>query len=1048
MPPPAAHFAPLVIRASAGTGKTFQLSNRLIGLMAAGELPDRLLATTFTRKAAGQILQRVVQRLAHAATDDQACNQLADHIDDPSLTPKRCGELLRTLVQKLHRLNICTLDSFFARITGSFALELDLPAGWRIVEEVVDHRLRNEAIAALLREDDPQDMVNLMRLLHRDQPGRPVHEQIERVVDGLYSVWRRTTAETWQWIEATMPLDEIAANAAVQALPDLPLPDNRYVVEAARKDYESAVARDWATFLSKGLAAKVAARQTAYRNWTMPDEVVAVYQRLVDHAYAVLLGRIDRQTRATFDLLQRFDVQYRRLKRAARAMHFDDVTEALARGAVLEQIDEVYYRLDGRVRHLLLDEFQDTSLEQWAVLEPIAHEVLAQAGPDDSDRSFFCVGDVKQAIYGWRGGMAEIFDTLDERWPHLESWPMQKSFRSAQPIIDTVNQVFTDLADNKALARFAPAPADWAERFDHHTTAKTDLAGYARLLVAPAPEEGQSQGHVTLRAAAKLVRQIVEQAPGYSVGVLVRRNAAVARLIYELRRPEIGIRASEEGGNALTDSPAVSVIMSLLRLADHPADTAACYHVAQSPVGGLVGLHDHADDRQARRVASEVRHRLLEAGYGPTLYDWASQLAGACDGRDLKRLLQLVELGYQYEPDATVRPADFVRYVESHRIEDPTSADVRVMTVHQAKGLQFDVVVLPELDVLLGRVAGHAVLADREFPAAPPRRVCCYPPSVLRSMYAPFQQMYDQAVGAAVREELSVLYVAMTRAAHALYLLIAPSTKNERSLPGSYAGTLRAALADGQKATPRTGMWEHGDRNWFDMQVRPEQDTAAQAPFDSAIKVDLAPPPGRRSRGLVRQAPSDLEGGRHVDLRRRLRLDAEASRQRGSIIHAWFELIEWLDDGPPDEAALHAAVPRTAAAGVDINALITEFTQMIERPAIRDALSRSAYSHFSGELQVHREQPFAWRKGDTLMSGTFDRVIVNVESDQVTAADVLDFKTDMPAAADPEAVDALVEHYRPQLTAYQQAVAATHDLPADRVTAKLLLVVPGIVRSM
>ena len=104
--------------------------------------------------------------------------------------------------------------------------------------------------------------------------------------------------------------------------------------------------------------------------------------------------------------------------------------------------------------------------------------------------------------------------------------------------------------------------------------------------------------------------------PGRSIGVLVRRNRSVAQIMYLLRSRH-QLSASEEGGNPLTDSPAVAVVLALLKLADHPGDTVARFHVCHTPLGQAVGLNDYKNDALALRVSQAIRSELLEHGYGP-----------------------------------------------------------------------------------------------------------------------------------------------------------------------------------------------------------------------------------------------------------------------------------------------------------------------------------------------------------------------------------------------------------------------------------------------
>src|SRR5690606_5047059 len=136
------------------------------------------------------------------------------------------------------------------------------------------------------------------------------------------------------------------------------------------------------------------------------------------------------------------------------------------------------------------------------------------------------------------------------------------------------------------------------------------------------------------------------------------------------------IAASEEGGNPLTDSAAVQVVLSALRIADHPGDRVARFHIAGSPLAELFELPDHNDRGAAMRASRSIREALLRDGYGRTIYFWAKALAPHYDEREVRRLHQLVERSYAYDPDATARADDFIAHVEQQKVEDPTAANV------------------------------------------------------------------------------------------------------------------------------------------------------------------------------------------------------------------------------------------------------------------------------------------------------------------------------------------------------------------------------------
>ncbi len=170
-------------------------------------------------------------------------------------------------------------------------------------------------------------------------------------------------------------------------------------------------------------------------------------------------------------------------------------------------------------------------------------------------------------------------------------------------------------------------------------------------------------------------------------------------------------------------------------------------------------------------------------------------LAPDCDLRDLNRLLQLVTLAYRLDDGRVRRPDDFIAEVESQRVEDPTAAKVRVMTVHQAKGLQFDIVVLPELDVGV-KPKPPPVVVDRDGPVGSIRCVSRYANETIQKLLpAELRPMFAEWANPLIGESLCVLYVAMTRAVHALEMIIAPSKVNEKTWPKTFAGVVRGALA-------------------------------------------------------------------------------------------------------------------------------------------------------------------------------------------------------------------------------------------------------------
>ena len=454
-----------------------------------------------------------------------------------------------------------------------------------------------------------------------------------------------------------------------------------------RGDLENFGNQDWEALLAKGIAGKIAAGETHYYRKPIPDFLAAAYAVLLDVAKAHQINLIVAKNEAAFELMRRFDEVFRPLKASEHAMRFDDVTRMLAGGELARYFGSVGFRLDADVDHLLLDEFQDTSVEQWAVLCPFAETV--DRAPQGS---FFCVGDVKQAIYGWRGGVAEIFETVDAALGNVVHEGLNLSYRSSQPVIDAVNRVFSGLDGNGALAAYPAVRDKWRDRFEPHATARKDLPGYVHAATTRAVDKEQEEKEVDVlvEETVRLIEKTLARRGDVEIGVLCRTNKMIAPVAYELRR--LGIEVSEEGANPLTESPAVEVLLSLCRLADHPGDTVARTHIASC---GEFELTDYRDRAGAARLSHEIRSRFLQDGYAETLHDWATRLMPHCDPRDARRVEQLLNLARRWEAGATGRVDDFVRFVEEFKVESPAEAPVRMMTVHKSKGLQFDMVVVP-----------------------------------------------------------------------------------------------------------------------------------------------------------------------------------------------------------------------------------------------------------------------------------------------------------------------------------------------------------------
>jgi ATP-dependent helicase/nuclease subunit A len=1086
--PGAVAFPPLpreMVLASAGSGKTYRLSSRLIALLAREIPPEAIWASTFTRKAAAEILERVLLRLARGALEDEAAEDLVKSVwmDAPVPRPagflsrEHSGRLLTRFVRSLHRANIGTLDSFFVQVASSFSQELGLPPGWALVDGPVEEQLRAEALEAVLAGEGSATMAELVRLISRGEVRRGVHENLLDQVEGLLQLHRSVAPEVsdaWTPILEGVELEggtsrrelEIRHRNLEEALAACPVPTTRsgepnanWAKEIVRLA-EAVRQADWRSFFAKGIGKKLVETGAV-----IPGEAVVFYRAspgeslagLLDQAVAMArieMGRgLIHQGRALGRLAGRYRQAFEEAQAVAGGFRFGDLTHLLKSPVLRESSDALYFRLDGRIRHLLLDEFQDTSLPQWEVMEPLVEELLAGG---ETERAAVVVADPKQSIYGWRGAQPELVDYVRARYG-LTHDQLPKSWRSGPVILKAVAEVFQGLEANAVVGELeggAEVARRWLKDFYPQEPSDPDLPGFVQLVAGPGTGGRGTVRPAVLDFAAALIGRLHAQEGRASIGVLVRTNRVVRYLIAALRR--LDVPASGEGGTPLTDTAPVNALLALLRMADHPGDRLARYHVAQTPVGEVVEYTNHEAGAEANRLARGIRGRLMRDGYGATLDGWARALEPSCDALEWARLLQLVEMGFRWDPERTLRPGDFVRFVEEERVEDPSGAAVRVMTVHQAKGLEFDVVVLPHLyDSLDGRGSRAPAIPVRDPVSGRVMRIYPATDQATRALFPELQAAHQESRALGLRDELSVLYVAMTRARYALHMVVPADGERGPGTTKSPARILRAALAPGESAAAEGQvLYRRGAEGWqagcaargIEGRSPRGVDTVA-SPYRPG-PVPLRPVAGARTRNLARRTPSSLEGGAQVDLASLMRTDlAGHARLRGTVVHAWCEGIEWMEDGLPDEAALHD-MARARAPGVPdhrVQEWVEDFQAWMEAPPIRRALSRVAYP---AGTRVERELPFLHRVPDGMLHGFIDRLVLIKEGGVVTGAEVVDFKTDVLDGSDPEAVAARVAYYRPQIDAYREAVAGRYGLELSAVSGRLLFLRPGVVREV
>ena len=1092
------------IMASAGTGKTWNLAARYLDLVLAGVDPSTILATTFTRAAAAEIRDRVLTDAAGLVLDPEERTKAADErrFKTGPVDEATAARLLHELVRRLPDLQIRTLDSLFVSLAAGLGTASGVPVGARMADADQAAALLREGIGLALEDADEGELLSTLETLGRGATKVAVVSTVERAISGLLAVAEESTDDAWNWPMPPRDADAIDSVAAALAAADPALGKqvlkavnglSAMLMIAGKTDGEI-----WRVIQESTLVAASGPEGTGtYYKKPIPDSLVPALERL--HRLAVDGNRrnLARRTSCLHDLVERVEPHLRRLKRRHRLAVFDDFVRALdpVRGeATPDSLAELWFRLDTSLEHLLLDEFQDTSATQLRAIRPIATEILS-GGDGERPRSLLVVGDVKQSIYGWRGGDPAILERLHEVIADgpvdFDDVALATSYRSSQAVIDLVNAIFTGIATNPAvLLRSSAAAAHFGRLFQTHDTVK-EHAGRSMVQFLPEIDDERDRNRVIAESAAEAAAALVErhglaQSDGEpSVAVLVRSNKPIGPIVEALRAR--GIPASGRGGGSLLDAEAAVVVVQAFRLAADPEDRLAAEDLARSPLASMVGLpvsegHERVADAERRIAGRRLRARFGEEGPAAVVDGWRRELADRLTARESARLRQMVEQleAIDADPEGPRSPRAVAHHLQTCRVDDPGGDGVVVMTIHQSKGLEFPGVVVTEMHQSLFRQPTVAV-ATPEIPATPSERVATWYNEKTRPQDA--IEVHDQATDRVVLESLCGLYVALTRAATDLVVQVERPRFNRDGGPsitsvGSLGGVVRAAidfdgdehaagaLPDPADGAELRGIWPEAGSDETASEVAAALDASGSSGSSGSSggeSPNWTVRIGSRRRRAVTAPPPSVSHDRAA----LLQFGSAGALARGRVVHAGFEMLEWSSDLERfDERTLALELERRCPGSADaVDRDVVDAWYLDQAAVIRTSLARpEVRSVFDGDMAamerehriVRREFPLVRRSGHGVQVGLIDRLVLHLDrppvppvtgspGPTVIGASIIDFKTDRPGDGSGPDREAFLERHRSQLESYRSGIEHRYGLEGSRIRGSLIRIDDGLV---
>ncbi|MDC0311896.1 UvrD-helicase domain-containing protein [bacterium] len=1079
-----------MILASAGSGKTFQLTNRYIALMGADLLsgkevrPERIVAVTFTRKAAGEFFDSILTKLAKAADDPKEAAKLIPAKDDPlypvlsKLDQGKYRELLRVFIDRMPRLFLNTLDSFFSNILRTFPAEFGLAGDFEVIDDHLAAIARQQVYQHVFKRqpygvnDAQEEFLEAFRQATFGKEESKIRRVLDQFVEDQHEVYlQAASVEKWgnvdavwpegsDWFGVTDSLDALFSRLFAQLEKDDAITEkqwdfwNEFREQApahnagsplpARVDYFlKALLKFWPGILRGDAAFPIGGKK-----YELKGEVCRTLTDITRKLIGAELETKLKRTHGMWEILSRYEAAYAQLVRRRGQLTFQDMELILAGhefgndhpAPILSQIPgddtrmRIDYRLDSQYDHWLLDEFQDTNVMQWNVIQNLVDEAVQDP---EGERSLFQVGDVKQAIYSWRGGDTKLFDDIFKKYgggtpgAHILKRDLNVSWRSGHDVIDTANLIFTKNSHFDEMGFPDAAMKRW--KWGEHIVAppNSDLPGYCGWINPQPYTDGKKvQQEDKFAVVVALLEEIDPINRGISCAILVQTNKVSQALVDYIRaNSESNIPVMSEADiHIATDNPLTLALLSLLKFAGHPGDTFAWHHLGMTPFADVF----ENEELGRGQVADRVLREIFEQGFEACLRSWADELEKS--GLELStfsrnRAEELALAARIFDQSGSRDIDEFISYAERFTIrETDTKGAVQIMTVHKSKGLTFDAVILPDLSgtkmTSVRNNIGVKRNAERQV-----EWVYDLPTTMIVEADEVLSDFRTEGEAESAYENLCKFYVALTRARQANYLISEPPNKKSTSKNFIYLLDRCLSADEPESKTLHGGLevdviYETDgpttNWNWYTDRQK-EIPTGSDSETEQSIKIkDID---RKRPR---RRTPSGSEM-RTVSAAQLFSRSGRDARNYGTLVHAFFEKIEWLDAVSSDElTATFAAIT------ADDDHLKKQALKEVETCLAVDEI-RTALSKPSDEATCWLERRFEILLGEEWLSGTFDRVVI--ESDKAT---ILDFKTDQISDGSASALAAKVDTYRPQLETYREVLSKMINLPPEKIETQLL----------
>jgi len=1097
------------VSANAGSGKTHLLADRVTRLLLAGANPTQILCLTYTKAAAAEMSTRLFDRLGTWALLDNA--ELRERLKEigaeetDSAALRRARRLFAQALETPGGLKIQTIHSFCQHVLARFPVEARVPARFSVLDERSASDLMRGSRDTVLQRAAQHDekLAGAVAILAT----RAADGRFAEIVDGAIG-----NAGRLREVMATHGNEESRLFAMLRKKLDVgPDDDEKTVLErlcvelSGERDHLESIA-DWLiggssndrrlgrhlsafltniswenfdplrnVFLTTGGQPRktLATKKIAEAQPELFDKLVGLSDRVIAADEKAKAAATATLTEAIVTVATRVLDEYALRKTARAALDYNDLIRSTR--LLLEREGAaawVLYKLDGGINHILVDEAQDTSPEQWRIIAKLAEEFHSGLGSNEGRhiRTLFAVGDEKQSIFSFQGAAPEEFGR-NLRYFRTRAENAQLNFsdvrlpisrRSTKAILSFVDEVFFDDNIRDGLSSTGETPLHEPHR---NETGRVEI--WPTVKPPPTPERDpwdlpldapSSQG-ADVALAARIAERVanwiqkgtplpgVEEARAIVAGdimILVRRrNAFAQEMIRQLMERNVPVAGADR--MVLLDQIAIADLVALGRFVLLPEDELNLAALLKSPLVGLGedDLYALAQPRRGRlwdelstraqenatfkEAHSFLANALSQADYLPPFEFFAKNLASGARERILSRfgaeaddaIGEFLSLAQRYEDSHPPSLEGFLDWfsrgaAEVKRDMEQGGGTVRVMTVHGAKGLEANIVIVPDTAQVPDHERRAGILYTND---------CLYFGVPKAFETAPVAEAKAQAQLAEMREYRRLLYVALTRARDWL-ILCGYETKRGVHQNAWYPYLQAAAARIGKEETNEEGESVIVLGAKMPAKSLPKkQDTTISGSAPLPAFLSAPPCADEIQRQIVR--PSDAfgntpDGSEPVALSPLT--DSSGHRfRRGLLIHALLAMLPNIQPAKRAQAGRHYLSSR-GVQDEDATKLMDEVNGVLDDPKFASLFDE----HSRGEIAITAALP---ELGNGVhVNGQIDRLALNDKEIMIA-----DFKTNRPA---PESVEKIPAIYRAQMALYRAALSKIY--PGKHIACALI----------